>query len=99
LSIAEASGPLSGVALRVLAQTELPTTAGRERNRLLAVLKHELTHGDATAVAAAAKIVQRSSIDPELRAKLRRDLRFDEAMVKMIPTLLRQSCKPSMNSK
>jgi hypothetical protein len=84
LAIAECNRALAGVALRIIAQMELPVGPGRERHRLLAVLKHEIAHGDDVAVTAAARIVQKLSFDRELRVKLTKELGFDRALVESV---------------
>jgi hypothetical protein len=81
LTIAEAGGTFAGVAMRILGQNDLPTKQSRDLTRLLAMLKYEIANGDSTAVAAASKIIEKSSLNKELRTLMTEGLQLDRLVV------------------
>jgi hypothetical protein len=81
LALAEAGGPLSGVALRILAQTELPGKGGRQIRRLLEVVASAVAGGDECAITAASRLIENLTIRKEIRGVMVEQLKLDKIIV------------------
>jgi hypothetical protein len=81
LALAEAGGQLGGVALRILAQTELPSKEIKQIKRVLGVVVRAVANGDEYAVAAASRIVENLSLHRELRVVMIDQLKLDKTIV------------------
>jgi hypothetical protein len=81
LTVAEGGGTFAGVALRILGQNELPTKQSCDLTRLLAILKYKIANGDNTAVTAASKIIEKFSLNKELRKLMTEGMHLDHLFV------------------